>query len=235
MMKKLLGIIVLGLLWCNISFGENVYDFLKKDYEYSRSYNVQNVYAHNTHSTRTILITKLKVMFSKCGGVDWNKPDRVYSINQKVFPESDKHIKIQAKYPSSVKKRCMQLSGRFVTNNSNNTNSTSSGNKKLTSLNKLNLNNNKNYSIALARCSAIQVTQLSLSDPNAQKRFDDMGLFIKKNTKYIKFIVPGKSENINAENAIRYHERYVSEYQKSLNKSLIYGDRSFCSKLKKKL
>ena len=106
---------------------------------------------------------------------------------------------------------------------------------KLTPLKKLNINNQKNYSIILARCSAIQVTELSLNDPNAEKRFDDMGLFIKKNIKFIKFIIPGKSETEDTQNAIEFHEYYVSEYQKALNKSLISIDRSFCTKLKKKL
>ena len=106
---------------------------------------------------------------------------------------------------------------------------------KLILLKKLNANDKKNYSIILARCSAIQVTELSLSDPNAEKRFDDMGLFIKENNKFIKFIIPGTSEIEDAQNAIQFHEYYVSEYLTALNKSLISIDRSFCTKLKKKL
>ena len=108
-------------------------------------------------------------------------------------------------------------------------------NSKLIPLKKLNINNQKNYSIILARCSAIQVTELSLNDPNAEKRFDDMGLFIKKNIKFIKFIIPGKSETEDAQNAIEFHEYYVSEYQKTLNKSLISIDRFFCNRIKKEL
>ena len=114
-------------------------------------------------------------------------------------------------------------------------NSTALSNSKLTPLKKINANNQKNYSIILARCSAIQVTELSLTDPNAQKRFDDMSLFIKENIKFIKFVIPGKNETEDAQNAIEFHEYYVSEYQKALNKSLISIDRSFCTKLKKKL
>ena len=45
----------------------------------------------------------------------------------------------------------------------------------------------------------------------------------------------GKSETEDAQNAIRFHEYFVSEYQKALNKSLIPGDRSFCTKIKKKI
>ena len=36
---------------------------------------------------------------------------------------------------------------------------------KLLPLKKLNINNQEHYSIILARCSAIQVTELSLNDP----------------------------------------------------------------------
>ena len=109
------------------------------------------------------------------------------------------------------------------------------GNNQLTPLNKFNLSNKEYYSRILGRCSAIQVTQLSLNDPNADKRFTDMGIFIKENIKFIKFIIPGKSDKENAENSILLHEHFVSEYQKALNKSLISDDRSFCSILKKQL
>ena len=109
------------------------------------------------------------------------------------------------------------------------------GNNQLTPLNKLNLSNKEHYSRILGRCSAIQVTELSLNDPNADKRFTDMGIFIKENIKFIKFIIPGESDKENAENSILLHEHFVSEYQKAFNKSLISGDRSFCTILKKQL
>ena len=105
---------------------------------------------------------------------------------------------------------------------------------KLLPLKKLNINNQKQYSIILARCSAIQVTELSLNDPHANRKFKDMGLFIKENTKFIKFIMPGKSETEDAYNAIAFHEYFVEEYQKIINKNLISDDRSFCAKIKKK-
>ena len=106
---------------------------------------------------------------------------------------------------------------------------------KLLPLKKLNINNQEHYSIILARCSAIQVTELSLNDPHANRKFKDMGLFIKENTKFIKFIMPGKSETEDAYNAIAFHEHFVEEYQKIINKSLISDDRSFCAKIKNKI
>ena len=62
-----------------------------------------------------------------------------------------------------------------------------------------------------------------------------MSLFIKENIKFIKFVIPGKNETEDAQNSIQFHEYYVSEYQKALNKNLISIDRSFCTKIKKKL
>ena len=106
---------------------------------------------------------------------------------------------------------------------------------KLLPLKKLNINNQKQYSIILARCSAIQVTELSLNDPHANRKFKDMGLFIKENTKFIKFIKPGKSQTEDTYNAIAFHEYFVEEYQKIINKNLISNDRSFCAKIKKKI
>ena len=112
---------------------------------------------------------------------------------------------------------------------------TSYSENKLLPLKKLNINNQEHYSIILARCSAIQVTELSLNDPHANRKFKDMGLFIKENTKFIKFIIPGKSETEDAYNAIAFHEHFLEEYQKIINKSLISDDRSFCAKIKNKI
>jgi len=118
-MNKLLGIVVLGLLWCNVGFAEDVYDYLKKEYEYSRDFNVMNIYAHNSHSNKTIKVTKMEVMFSECGGVNWDNPDRIYSVNRKIFPQSDKHIIVEARFPNSAKQRCIRLWAEFVKKKNN--------------------------------------------------------------------------------------------------------------------
>jgi hypothetical protein len=106
---------------------------------------------------------------------------------------------------------------------------------KLQPLNNFDTNNNKQYSIILGRCSAIEMTELSLTDPNPDKYFDDMGVLIKENQKFIKFLFPGESETVDAQNAIGLHEYFVSLYQKDFNKHLISSDRSFCEKIKKKI
>ena len=56
----------------------------------------------------------MEVMFSDCGGVNWDNPDRIYSVNRKIFPQSDKHIIVEARFPNSAKQRCIRLWAEFV-------------------------------------------------------------------------------------------------------------------------
>ena len=79
------------------------------------------------------------------------------------------------------------------------------------------------------------MAELSLTDPNPDKYFDDMGVLIKEHQKFIKFLFPGESETVDAQNAMGLHEYLVSLYQKDFNKHLISSDRSFCEKIKKKI
>ena len=97
------------------------------------------------------------------------------------------------------------------------------------------INDNKQYSIILGRCSAIEMTNLSLTDPNPDKYFDDMKILIDENLKFIKFLFPGETESVDAQNAIGLHEYFVSLYQKKINKNLVSNDRSFCEKIKKRI
>ena len=107
---------------------------------------------------------------------------------------------------------------------------------KLNSLKNFDLNDNIQYSIILGRCSAIEMTDLSLTDPDPDKYFDDMGILIGENSeKFIKFLFPGETETVDAQNAIGLHQYFVSLYQKEFNKHLVSSDRSFCEKIKKKI
>ena len=107
---------------------------------------------------------------------------------------------------------------------------------KLYSLKNFDLNDNIQYSITLGRCSAIEMTNLSLTDPNPDKYFDDMGILIGENSeKFIKFLFPGETETVDVQNAIGLHQYFVSLYQKEFNKYLVSSDRSFCEKIKKRI
>ena len=65
---------------------------------------------------------------------------------------------------------------------------------KLNPLKNFDLNDNIQYSITLGRCSAIEMTNLSLTDPNPDKYFDDMGILIGENSeKFIKFLFPDET------------------------------------------
>ena len=80
------------------------------------------------------------------------------------------------------------------------------------------------------------MTNLSLTDPNPDKYFDDMGILIGENSeKFIKFLFPGETETVDAQNAIDLHQYFVSLYQKEFNKHLVSSDRSFCEKIKKRI
>ena len=80
------------------------------------------------------------------------------------------------------------------------------------------------------------MTDLSLTDPNPDKYFDDMGILIGENSeKFIKFLFPGETETVDAQNAIGLHQYFVSLYQKEFNKHLVSSDRFFCEKIKKRI
>jgi len=107
---------------------------------------------------------------------------------------------------------------------------------KLNPLKNFDLNDNIQYSIILGRCSAIEMTNLSLTDPDPDKYFDDMGILIGENSeKFIKFLFPGETETVDTQNAIGLHQYFVSLYQKEFNKHLVSSDRSFCEKIKKRI
>jgi hypothetical protein len=121
-MKKILGIIVFSFLWCNTLLAESAYDFLKTDLEYSSKNNVQTIYAHNSHSSKSIIVSKMEVMMRPCGDIDWTNPDRVYGIDKKVSPMSDRTIKVNARYTVSSENVCIRIWAKFA--NSGGTSST---------------------------------------------------------------------------------------------------------------
>ena len=115
-MKKFFLLIIFSLTFISKGYAENVYDFLKKEYEYNRYGNFLNIYAHNSHSSKTIYVTKLEVMFQDCDYVSdnsWNSPDRVFNVNRTVYPRSDNHITVNARFPTSAKTRCYRLWAEF--------------------------------------------------------------------------------------------------------------------------
>ena len=125
--KKIL-IYILFIIVSSHANAESVYDFLKKEYEYNRYGNFLNIYAHNSHSSKIIYVNKLEVMFQDCDDTPdgtWNNPDRVFNVNRTVYPRSDNHITVSARFPTSAKTRCYKLFAEFKK-----TNQSSSSNKK---------------------------------------------------------------------------------------------------------
>ena len=129
-MKRLALGLIAAYIFSSHVMAESVYDFLKREYKYDRPNSTQNIYAHNSHTSKRLRVTKFEVIFSTCAeATNWDKPDRVYVINKIISPGSDRHITLNARYPSSAKKRCYRLWAEFV-NLGNNT-SNNSGIEKI--------------------------------------------------------------------------------------------------------
>ena len=90
---------VLGLLFSNTSFAENVYDFLKKDTEWVGSSWYMNF--HNNHGSKTIMVERIEVMFDDCDNVTSSATaDRIYKVNAYVKPYSGKRTLITSNLPT---------------------------------------------------------------------------------------------------------------------------------------
>ena len=94
-MKKLLGIVVLGLLWCSSSNAESAYDFLEKDIE--REYGYLYLDTHNKHGSKSLVIEKIKIWFDSCTNKS-GEPDRIYGINGRVSPYSDRRFLVSSNF-----------------------------------------------------------------------------------------------------------------------------------------
>ena len=86
-MKKILSIIVLGLLWCNIGFAENVYDYLESNLKKTEG-NTLILNTHNKHKSKTIILDRIEIWFSKCSSKS-GIADRIYKIDKRNIPYSD--------------------------------------------------------------------------------------------------------------------------------------------------
>ena len=234
-MKSLFIFVILSFFYFNISLAENVYDFLKKEYEYDSTTDIQNIYVNNTHPKKIILVTEVEVMLSRCRDtLDWENRDNVYSINQKVYPQSDSHIKVNINYPSSSKKRCLKLWAKFLDNSGINTDPIKKD--KLILIGRLDISNKKNYFKALSRCSVVQIVDLSNSDPEPYKKgkLNESAIFFAESVKNIKYLFYSDNNDEDIKNAQIQYEMYLSKYRNRINKNLIAKDKIFCGLLKRK-
>ncbi len=86
MIKKLLGTLVLGLLWCNIGFSETTRGDFTSSWKYDSTWGKISISAYNANSSKTLTVTKMKMWFGGCAGTDSRDPDRIFNINKLVRP-----------------------------------------------------------------------------------------------------------------------------------------------------
>jgi len=108
-MKKLLGIIVLGLLCCsNVSFSA---DF-EASWKYDSSWDKITISAYNGNPSMSLTVTKMKIWFSSCSYND-GEPDRIFNVNKLVRPYSSREITFYAELPNS--KKCATIAHKMYT------------------------------------------------------------------------------------------------------------------------
>ena len=125
-MKKLLGILVLGLLWCSSSNAESPYDFLEKDIE--REYGYLYLDIHNKHGSKSLVIEKIKIWLSSCSNKS-EEPDRIYGINGRVSPYSDRRFLVSSNF-NYKKALCYNVWAKFYEPPKTNTTTTYTPKKK---------------------------------------------------------------------------------------------------------
>jgi hypothetical protein len=106
-MKKLLGIIVLGLLWCNVGFSGTSGD-LTTSWNYDSSWGKLTISAYNANSSKTLTVTKMKIWFGGCAGTDSRNPDRIFNVNKLVRPYSQREITMYVDLPKG--RKCASIS-----------------------------------------------------------------------------------------------------------------------------
>ena len=101
-MKKLLGIIVLGLLWCNIGSSEVTNGDLTTSWKYDSSWDKITISAYNRNPSKSLTVTEMKIWFSGCSNND-GPADRIFNINKMVRPYSSREITFYAELPNTSK------------------------------------------------------------------------------------------------------------------------------------
>ena len=117
---------VLGLLWCNVSFAESVYDYLEKDTD--RIGPILYLNTHNKHGSKTIILKTLKIWFNRCENKS-GEPNRIYSINRRNAPYSDLQVMVSTSFNYDGA-YCYVLSAKFYEPPKTNTTTTYTPPKK---------------------------------------------------------------------------------------------------------
>lgn len=105
-------------------------------------------------------------------------------------------------------------------------------NEQIIPLNNIPKRDYQNPEISLTifgRCSAIQMVDFPLNDPNPEKRFDNMSFFIKAMYYNMEKISPSEIDVMVGIKSVFVHEYFIGRYNEILESDFIDKDREFCS------
>ena len=106
-MKNLLIAFSICCLTLSEVFGEVTDGSLTTSWSYDRTYEMITIRAYNSHPSKSLKVTKIKVWNNACSNISSSSAgDRTYAINQTVRPLSDKKITVNAYLPRIKGSRC---------------------------------------------------------------------------------------------------------------------------------
>jgi hypothetical protein len=114
-MKNLfIAISILSLSFSEV-FGEVTSGSLTTSWSYDRTYEMITIRAYNSHSSKSLTVTKIKIWNNACSNISTSSAgDRTYAINKIVRPLSDRKITINAYLPRISGSRCSVISHDMV-------------------------------------------------------------------------------------------------------------------------
>jgi len=94
-------------------FGEVTNGSLTTSWSYDKTYETITIRAHNSHPSKSLNITKMKIWNNSCSNISTSStPDRIYGVNKTVSPMSDRKITVNAYLPSA--RKCAVISHKMV-------------------------------------------------------------------------------------------------------------------------
>jgi len=111
-MKKLLAIVLITLLWCNIAISADPNNYLKTTWVYESIIDRLTIDAYNSHPRETIIITKIDIWNSTCPTT--GSPDKSFKLNAKIKPISSRDLNYKISLPDGIWK-CARISKKFET------------------------------------------------------------------------------------------------------------------------
>ena len=114
-MKKAIGIVVLGLLFSSSAYAAVTHGDLTTNWRFFKEHNKIVIDAYNANSSKSLMITEMEIWFKDCyNGIENSRPDRVYNINARVNPRSDRRITIPANFTMTGTEGCSVFSHRMI-------------------------------------------------------------------------------------------------------------------------